>query len=85
MFEDAIITVSHRKGIGGMSTKAMVHSRLALSPSEAALAIGISRNKMYDLLKTDGFPCKHIGGRIVIPVEALKRWLENGDSHEALL
>lgn len=68
-----------------MSTKSMVHSKLALSPLEAAQAIGISRNKMYDLLKTDSFPCKRIGGRIVIPVDALKKWLENGDSHEALL
>lgn len=58
--------------------------KLAYSPLEAAQVIGISRSKIYGLLKTDSFPCKRIGGRIVIPAESLKRWLENGDSHEAL-
>lgn len=61
-----------------------ISNKLAYSPTEAAQAIGVSRTKMYDLLKTDGFPSRRIGGRIVIPADALKRWLEAGDANDAV-
>ena len=46
------------------------------SVSEAASALGISRSKMYELVKIEGFPVLHIGTRILIPIKALDNWIE---------
>lgn len=57
--------------------KDMGIQRLAYTPNEAAQAIGISRNKMYALLKADDIPHKRSGKNILIAVEDLKNWLRN--------
>ena len=50
--------------------------RLAVSPTEAAQLIGVSRPTIYDLLNAErGIPSVKIGSRRVIPVDGLRRWL----------
>lgn len=46
------------------------------SVSEAAEVLGISRSKMYEYVKSNGFPVLNIGRRILIPIKALDCWLE---------
>lgn len=47
--------------------------KLALSVTEAAEALGISRRSLYNLMKSDGFPVLELGGRRVIPVDLLQQ------------
>ena len=49
--------------------------RLTLTPSEAAQALGVSRNKIYELVHTNNFPAVRLGKKIVIPAERLQEWL----------
>lgn len=49
--------------------------KLALSVTEAAEALSISRGSLYNLMKTDGFPVLELGGRWVIPVDLLQEWM----------
>lgn len=50
--------------------------KLTISVDEMASMLGISRPVAYELTKREGFPTVRISERrIVIPVEALKRWL----------
>ena len=49
--------------------------KLALSVKEAAAAIGISDRKIWDLINVSGFPSARLGGRVIIPVDDLRRWL----------
>lgn len=52
--------------------------RLVLSVAEAAIELGVSRPTVYKLIKTPGFPAMRLGiGRIVIPRDALREWLNN--------
>ena len=46
-----------------------------ISVQELSIQLGISLPKTYALVKTEGFPAIHIGSRILIPVEAFKKWL----------
>ena len=57
-------------------------NKLAISVDEMAQMLGISRPVAYNLIKKEGFPSIKIGQRrILIPVEALKKWL-NEESRE---
>lgn len=49
--------------------------KLALSVTEAAEALSISRRSLYNLIKSDGFPVLELGGRRVIPVDLLQEWM----------
>lgn len=49
--------------------------KLALSVTEAAEALGISRRSLYNLMHSDGFPVLELGGRRVIPVDLLRDWM----------
>lgn len=49
--------------------------RLALRPKEAARAMGIGYNSIYELCNRQDFPSLHVGGKIIIPVDGLKRWM----------
>ncbi len=52
--------------------------KLALSVDEMAQLLGISRPIAYKLIKQEGFPAIKVGDRrILIPVEALRAWLNN--------
>lgn len=46
------------------------------SVSEAAEVLGVSRSKMYEFVKSEGFPVIYIGRRILIPIKGLERWLD---------
>lgn len=56
--------------------------KLAYSVREAAAAIGVSIGQMYNIVHIADFPKKVVGGKILIPVKALERWLENGEPAE---
>jgi len=48
--------------------------RLALRPAEAARALGIGERTLRQLLPT--LPHIRAGGTVLLPVEGLRRWLE---------
>ena len=54
----------------------MFDNRLALSVTEAAEQLGVSRVTMYAYIKRADFPAAKIGGRVLIPRDKLKAWLE---------
>jgi excisionase family DNA binding protein len=53
-----------------------MNDRFALRVAEAALALGISRAKAYELIASGQIPSIRIGGCIRVPVEQLRDWLE---------
>lgn len=50
--------------------------KLTITVEEMANVVGVSRPKAYELIHKEGFPSVRIGRRIVIPIDGLKRWLE---------
>ena len=51
--------------------------KLTLSVEEMAKMLGISRPIAYELSRKEGFPAIRVSERrIIIPVDSLKRWLE---------
>lgn len=48
---------------------------LAVSVTEAAKLLGVSRPTMYTLLNQEGFPSFRVGGRRLIPLAAMRRWI----------
>ncbi len=50
--------------------------RLTMTIPEAAKALGISTNKMYDLARSAGFPTITVGTRRLISRKGLERWVE---------
>ena len=60
-----------------MEVKAMnEQKKIALSVTEAALSLGVSRATMYQYIKREDFPAARIGGRVLIPYDRLQAWLE---------
>ena len=53
--------------------EAPVVERLLLRPHEAAIALGVSRAKMYELIASGEIPSMKVGTSSRIPVDALKR------------
>lgn len=49
---------------------------LVLNVAQAAQLMGVSRDKVYDMARTPGFPAVRHGRRILIPRDALIAWLE---------
>lgn len=60
--------------------------RLTVTVPEMAEMLGIGRIKAYELANIKGFPAISLGKRIVVPVDQLKKWLEEragaGDPNE---
>ncbi len=50
--------------------------KLTYSVTEAAEALGVSKTAMYQIIRIKGFPVIVLGGRRLIPIEGLKRWVE---------
>jgi excisionase family DNA binding protein len=50
--------------------------KLLLRPPEAAEVLGLGRSKVYALLATGELPSIRVGGSLRVPVEALRRWLD---------
>ena len=55
---------------------AVLQGRLALRPGELAEVLGIGRNAAYQLCNRADFPTVRIGHKLIIPVDGLRRWLE---------
>lgn len=53
-----------------------LQGRLALRPKEAAAALGIGNNAIYELCNRSGFPVIQLGNKKLIPVDGLRRWLD---------
>ena len=47
-----------------------------LTVQQAAEKLQISRQNMYKLCKTPGFPVIQLGGILRIPVSGLEKWME---------
>ena len=60
-------------------------AELTMTVLEAAEAIGIGKNSMYEIVHTDGFPRFYVGNKIVIPKTSLVKWLEQKAQEEATL
>lgn len=54
----------------------MEKEAICLSVPELAKRLGISRVGAYQLANSAGFPTVRIGRRLLVPVAALERWLE---------
>lgn len=50
--------------------------RLTMTIPEAAKVLGISKSKMYDLARSDGFPTIMVGTRRLVSRKGLERWME---------
>ena len=50
---------------------------LMLSVPDLTDALGISRARAYELVKSEGFPALHIGNRILVPKEELIAWIKS--------
>jgi len=56
-----------------------------ISVDEMAKILSIARVTAYQLTKTTGFPCFHIGKRIIIPLRSLHKWAEEQAGDQAML
>jgi excisionase family DNA binding protein len=56
-----------------------------ISVDEMARMLSIARVTAYQLTKTNGFPCFHIGKRIIIPLQSFHRWAEEQASRQSAL
>lgn len=52
------------------------YEKLTYSVEEAASVLGVSKAKMYQVIKMKGFPVIVIGGRRLVSVKGLARWVE---------
>ena len=57
-------------------TPSCVTNKLAYSVKEAAKAIGVSEDVMYQLVHREDFPKINLGRRIIIPAQLLIAWLQ---------
>ena len=60
----------------------MENTKLTVTVDEMAKLLGISRPVAYDLTKKEGFPAIRVSDRrIIIPVDALNKWLNESTNH----
>lgn len=50
--------------------------KLTITVAEMAEHLNISLPTAYDLVHRTDFPAIHVGARWIIPVDALRRWLD---------
>lgn len=60
---------------------------MAVSVTEAARLLGVSRPKAYDLVNRTDFPSFRLGGRTLVSVAGLREWIavqaaKGGDIHD---
>ena len=73
------ITVSSPAHLdNSISQQTLPGTKMTLTVSEAADLIGISKPKVYDLLRDGELPPIHVGKKIVIPRQAVLDWLSGG-------
>lgn len=51
--------------------------RLTLSVPEAAALIGVSTSKMYEIVRSEGFPAIRVGKRVLVNAKRLEAWLDD--------
>lgn len=59
-----------------MTPTSTPRGRLALSVEEAAAAVGVSRSLLYREISARRLPSFKLGGRRLVPVDALGAWLK---------
>lgn len=57
--------------------------QLTLTVDQMAKVMNISRNTAYELVKQPGFPCFHVGKRILVNRDMLQTWLNDQCSQPA--
>lgn len=50
--------------------------KLVLSVPEAAELLGISKSKMYEIVRIKGFPAVRVGKRVLVNAKRLEAWLD---------
>lgn len=50
--------------------------KLVLSVPEAAEVLGISKSKMYEIVRIKGFPAVRVGKRVLVNAKRLETWLD---------
>jgi len=63
----------------------MTIEKMALSISEAAKLLGVSRPTMYTLVNRTDFPSFRVGSRRLIPVDGLRDWMAKQSGGEAVI
>lgn len=58
--------------------RTVLPNRLAVSVPEAALMLGISKPKAYELVRCGEIPAKLVGRRWLVSVKALEKWINEG-------
>ena len=56
--------------------------KLAINVKEAAKMLGIGLSGMYTLVHREDFPVIQVGNRLVIPLEAFRRWLDRAGENK---
>lgn len=56
--------------------------KLAINVKEAAQMLGIGVASMYTLAHREDFPVIQVGNRMVIPLEAFRRWLDRAGENK---
>ena len=73
--------ISNRKnkygGFGLPNQRRLRTEPIGISVGEAAELLGVSKPKVYELLKRDDFPACKLGGRVVISYDGLRDWMLN--------
>lgn len=54
----------------------MEKEKACYTVDEIGKILGISRATAFNLVKSKGFPAFRIGKRIIIPISAFSRWLD---------
>ena len=52
-------------------------SSLTLTVPQMAKELNVSRNTAYELTKQPGFPCFHVGKRVLVNRDMLQAWLDD--------
>lgn len=53
--------------------------KIILKPKDVQQMLGISKNQVYRLFRSQSFPAKRIGNRWFVSLKALGKWLGEGD------
>ena len=58
-------------------------AKQAYSVQEVAEILGVSSDKVYELIRGNVIPHKRLGRRIIVPAKPFDAWLNNSDSWES--
>jgi excisionase family DNA binding protein len=59
----------------------MEEKKLTMNVNEASKALGVSRPSLYKAIRNNEVPVIRLGHRVLIPVAALDKYLENAGNH----